>query len=300
MSDPSLTVVVPVYNEEETLPDFLPSLAAFCAARGWQIILVNDGSVDKSTEILAGFENPPLIEVYRHKINRGYGSALKTGILRVKTDYLVTLDADGQHCMEDIDSLWAAMENSDADMVVGGRVNRKTVDWYRELGKWIIRRITYLLLPVRIRDLNSGFKLYRTAVAQQYINFCPNSMAFSDIITLVLISEGHLVIEHPIEVLPRLKGQSTISSRTAFETLYEVLNIVMLFNPMRIFLPISLGLIAFAVIWGAPILLRGRGVSVGSMLLIVVGVIALFLGLVAEQLSQIRKQLLALRGRANK
>ena len=156
------------------------------------------------------------------------------------------------------------------------------------------------MLPVRIRDLNSGFKLYRTAVAQQYINFCPNSMAFSDIITLVLISEGHLVIEHPIEVLPRLKGQSTISSRTAFETLYEVLNIVMLFNPMRIFLPISLGLIAFAVIWGAPILLRGRGVSVGSMLLIVVGVIALFLGLVAEQLSQIRKQLLALRGRANK
>ena len=113
-------------------------------------------------------------------------------------------------------------------------------------------------------------------------------MAFSDVITLVFIRRKHLVLNFPIQVGERAQGKSTINTYTAIDTLYELLNIIMLFNPMRIFLSVSVMCLAFGVLWGIPILMRGRGVSVGAMLVIVTGLIFFFLGLVAEQLAQIR------------
>ena len=89
-------------------------------------------------------------------------------------------------------------------------------------------------------------------------------MAFSDIITLIFISERHLVLEHPITVKRRLAGRSTISTRTAIDTVHEVLNIITLFNPMRLFLPISVFSFLAGVIWGIPIVLQGRGSQHGG------------------------------------
>jgi len=115
------------------------------------------------------------------------------------------------------------------------------------------------------------------------------SMAFSDVITLIFIHDGHVVKEHPITVRKRLAGESTITARTAFDTVLEIINIIVLFNPMRIFLPISLVSFLAGVLWGLPIILQGRGVSIGSMLGITTGIICFFLGLISEQLSLIRK-----------
>jgi hypothetical protein len=134
-------------------------------------------------------------------------------------------------------------------------------------------------------------KIYRTSLAQQYLQLCPDNMAFSDTITLSFIHHRHLVLEHPIAVLPRTSGTSTISTKTAFDTVMELLNIVMMFNPMRIFLPPALFFMLFSAIWGLPFLLRGEGLSVGTLFLFVTGFIFFFLGLMAEQLSVIRKSL---------
>jgi glycosyltransferase involved in cell wall biosynthesis len=95
--EPSLTVVVPVYNEEAALEGFLPILTDGCRSHGWQVIIVNDGSKDQTSRILAQYENTPGVKIIHHKTNRGYGAALKTGILAVSTTFLVTMDGDGQH-----------------------------------------------------------------------------------------------------------------------------------------------------------------------------------------------------------
>jgi hypothetical protein len=120
-------------------------------------------------------------------------------------------------------------------------------------------------------------------------------MAFSDVITLVFLNERNLVLEHPIHILPRRAGQSTISTMTAFETVMQVLNIALMFNPMRAFLPVSALCILAGLGWGIPIILLGRGVSVGAMLAIVTGLLFFVLGLLASQLSAIRME--RLRGR---
>jgi glycosyltransferase involved in cell wall biosynthesis len=294
MSEQELTVVVPVYNEAASLPDFLPHLTKACKTNNWQVIFVDDGSQDASAQILSGIEGRPFIKVFHHKLNKGYGGALKTGISAVHTKYVMTIDADGQHDIADIESLLDFAKKNNADMVVGTRSNIEYASPYRELGKWIIRRFTSILVPLSVQDLNSGFKLYQTGLVQQYLSLCPDSMAFSDVITLLFLNQRHLVLEHPIRIKHRTTGSSSISTHTAFQTVIEILSLVMLVNPLRIFLPLSILCITLGLLWGVPIMLAGRGVSVGSMLAIVLGALFFFLGLIANQLSSIRLHLAAM------
>lgn len=288
----NLTIVIPAYNEEEALNKALPGILAYCETKNWKIIIVNDGSIDQTKQVVSKYLESPILTLINHKVNRGYGGAIKTGLNSASTDCVITFDADGQHKLEDINKLFAIMQSTDADMVVGSRPLADRNDWYRSVGKWLIRRITNILMPIKIKDLNSGMKLYRTHIAKQLIPLCPNSMAFSDVMTLVFINQGYLVVEHPIEVNSRMGGKSTISYQTAVETVLEIINIVVLFNPLRLFLPLSFFFILFGLVWGTPIVLLGRGVSTGAMLLITIGFMLIFLGLVSEQLSKIRQELL--------
>lgn len=285
-----LTVVVPVYNEDQTLPLFAPCLIELCRAKGWTTIFVNDGSCDQTRQILDHLSSSQDVRVIHHKVNRGYGGALKTGISHVTTPFLMTMDGDGQHRPEDVERIFQYAIESDADMVVGKRNERGASNSYRTLGKFLIRSFTRILMPLPITDLNSGFKFYRTDLAKRYITVCPDSMAFSDVITLVFLSEHNLVLEYPIQVSPRQAGQSMINTFTAFETVIQVLNTALMFNPLKLFLPISALSILAGFGWGIPFVLQGRGVSVGAMLAIVTGLLFFVLGLIASQLSAIRME----------
>lgn len=287
----NLTIVIPAYNEKDSLKDFLPEVLKFCRDKGFELIVVNDGSKDETQLVLESYTQEKYLKIIRHKLNKGYGGALKSGIVNAQTRYVITIDADGQHHLEDVERLYNLILIKDADMIVGKRENIKS-DWYRNMGKSIIRRIAKMLMPLPIHDINSGMKIYNTVLAKKYLKLCPDSMAFSDIIALVFISQRHLVLEEPVSIRPRKAGKSTISTRTAVETMKEILNIVILFNPMRIFFPLSILFILAGIIWDIPIFLRGSGVSVGALLLIMCGLIFFILGLVAEQLSLIRKSAL--------
>jgi glycosyltransferase involved in cell wall biosynthesis len=293
----ALSIVIPAYNEAEGLKILLPQWINYCRTRGWKIIVIDDGSVDNTKLVLRDFHSDnDVLRLFHFGVNRGYGGALKRGITLTETEFVVTIDADGQHSVNDIDRLFKIMIDSRADLVIGSRKDQKSKSLYRGLGKWIIRQITKILMPINVYDINSGFKLYKTKLVKEYISLCPDGMAFSDIITLIFISQKHLVLEHPISISERLSGQSTISTRTAFETLIEILNIIMLFNPLRIFLPASIISFFIGVIWGIPFILLGRGVSVGAMLAISTGITIFLLGLVSEQLSLARKaRILAVR-----
>jgi glycosyltransferase involved in cell wall biosynthesis len=285
-----LTVVIPVYNEGETLASFAPAAIDFCIKHGWKIIFVNDGSRDNTKCVLENLEASPDVCVIHHKVNRGYGGALKSGITQVTTPYCVTIDGDGQHSLADIEKVYDFALEHDADMVVGKRDGEISAGFYRAVGKYIIRSFTKVLMPLPITDLNSGFKFYRACLAKRYIKVCPDSMAFSEVITLVFVNERNLVLEHPIQISPRKAGKSTINTHTALDAVMQVLNISLMFNPLRVFLPISTICILAGLLWGFPIILLGRGVSVGAMLAIVTGLLFFVLGLVASQLSAIRME----------
>jgi glycosyltransferase involved in cell wall biosynthesis len=284
-----LTVIIPSFNELENLMVFLPPLIGHCRDNNWKIILVDDGSKDKTTDYLKNFDEDPVISVIRHKLNKGYGAAIKSGISACETEYLITFDADGQHYMEDIDKLCDCLVANDADMVVGSRRGIKSSSHYRNLGKWMIRLVARIMMTVPVHDLNSGMKIYRTDLAKKYLYLTTDTMSFSDVITLVFINNRHLVLEESIGIRERTNGKSTIGLQTAFQTLMEIIHIVILFNPMKIFLPLATVCFIVTLAWGIPLALQGRGVSIGTLLGIVSTLLFFLLGLITEQLSLIRR-----------
>ena len=283
----SLSIVIPAYNEEEALKDFLPEVLSFCKEHGYQLIVTNDSSTDGTRAILDAVEEPEIFTPIHHKVNRGYGGALKTGIRAATTDYVITIDADGQHVLEDVARLHRLIDESDADMIVGNR-DRNPQSLYRQFGKGLIRWLAKLLMPLPVRDINSGIKICHTELSKRYLNFCPDSMAYSDTITLVFVAQRHLVLEEPVSLRPRIGGVSTITAKVALVTVLELIHIVVLLNPMRVFLPLAVFFVLFGGIWNIPIFLRGEGVSTGAMMLIVSGLIFFLLGLITALLSNIR------------
>jgi glycosyltransferase involved in cell wall biosynthesis len=245
--------------------------------------------MDNSRLLLKQYETRKGIRVFHHKLNRGYGAAIKTGLMACTTEYAITIDADGQHQLQDIDRLLSIIISKDADLVVGSRKNLESGSYYRSAGKWFIRSLAKVLMTVPVHDLNSGMKIYRTDLAQKYIPLAPDTMSFSDIFTLVFINNRNLVLEETIFVRDRKRGKSTIGIETAFQTIMEIIHIVILFSPMKIFLPLSLICLFVTAIWGLPILLMGRGLSIGSLLGVILGILLFLLGLIAEQLSWLRR-----------
>ena len=287
-----LTIVVPVYNEESSLRTFIPSLIKFSVENNCKIIVVNDGSTDSTESIILSFNRSDSFKYIKHKKNKGYGAALKAGIESSDTEFVVTVDADGQHVLEDVIKLRDKISNTDADIVIGSRVDNKGRETIKRFGKYIIRKLSKILIQNEINDLNAGMKMMRTHLAKKYIKICPDTFAFSDVITLVFISEKNIVLEEPIQVLERQNGKSKITLNTAFETILEIINITVLFNPLRVFLPLTLFFLILGFGWSLRIVLTGRGVSVGGSLLIVLGILCFLIGLVAEQLSFIKKRLM--------
>lgn len=286
-----LTIIMPVYNEKESLPLILSDWLDFCDQNRCHLIVVDDGSTDGTREILKEFQSKRSFTVIHHKINKGYGSAIKTGIRAAETEYLVTVDGDGQHRTDSITGMYERMLAEDIDLLIGTRPSEKKLS-ARGFGKWVIRSLSRALLPNKISDLNSGLKMYRTDLAQRFIKVSPDSMAFSDIITLTFIAEKHKVEEILIEINPRAGGESKVTFGSAIDIVIEIINIVVFFNPLRLFLPLSVLFLVAGLAWGIPIILQGRGLSTGTLLAFTFSGIVLLLGLIAEQLSQIRRMLI--------
>lgn len=276
-----LTIVIPAYNEAQAIGTLLEHLKATCTDLVEEVIVVDDGSSDDTARIAEGMG----ARVIRHSRNKGYGASLKTGICAAHTDYVLTMDSDGQHKAEDIARLWERAEQS--DMVVGQRTSLIHSQLWRMPGKWLLALMANYLSRQRIPDLNSGFRLMRRDVVLKYMHLCPPGFSFSTTITMAFFNRGYDVTYVPIDVKQRV-GKSTVSVTTGLETIILILRIATLFDPLRIFIPISLFTASVGILWGIPYTLSGRGVSVGSMLAIVTTLLMFSLGLICDQISQLR------------
>ena len=275
-----VTVIIPAFNEEQSIGEVVDNVYRHCSSFLEDIIVVDDGSTDSTYQIACQSH----AVVIQHKQNKGYGASLKTGIRQAKTDFVLTMDADGQHRVEDLERL---LKFSDYDMVVGQRSSLIHSALWRMPGKWFIGKIANYLTNRKIPDLNSGLRLIRREVAVRYIHLCPSGFSFSTTITMALLSRGYNITYVPIQVEKRV-GKSTVSLKTGFDTIVLVLRLAALFNPLRLFIPISLVVGLIGIIWGIPYALDGRGVSIAAMLAIMTAILLFGLGILCDQISQLR------------
>lgn len=279
-----VTIVIPAHNEEGAIGAVLSALRGVAHPVIRQVIVVDDGSRDRTGEIAEAAG----VRVIRQPSNRGYGAALKAGIRAASSEYVLTMDADGQHRVEDVLKLCDAVSGEgSADCVIGHRTKLVHSPLWRMPGKWFLTQLARVLTRQEIRDLNSGLRVMRREVIMRYVHLCPAGFSFSTTSTFALASRGYRVEFVPIQVERRV-GKSTVSVATGFQTILLILRLASLFNPLRVFLPLALLFIVGGVVWTLPYLLDGQGVTVAAMLSVLTGITLFGLGLICDQVAQLR------------
>lgn len=282
---PSFTILIPAFNEEAALGRVVGSLRGLegCA----RLLVVDDGSTDRTAAVAreAG------AEVISHSYNRGYGASLKTGILACDTEYVVLCDADGQHTRDDVERI--ASEAPTADMVVGSRSGAARRDWIRMPGKAVLGWFANLLAERKIPDLNSGLRSFRTGVIRKYLHIMPNGFSFTTTSTVAMFSTGHSVRYLPIDVQVRNGRKSTVRIvHDGIMTLKLILNLTVLFNPMKVFIPMAIFFMGMSLVYFVAYSATLRvHVTASMVLLFVTGVLLFFMGVLSDQISSLRRDL---------
>ena len=280
------SVIIPAYNEAGAIGGLLQRLLESLQGleKSFEVIVVSDGSSDGTAEEVQ--KAGAWVRLVEHPYNMGPGAAVKTGIRRARGDILLFMDADGQHDPEDIPRFLE--ECGRYDMVVGARGRGSQAGWHRSLANGLYNRFAGYVTGRAIDDLTSGFRALRQDVARRFLGLLPNGFSQPTTITLCLMRAGFSVKYIPIQAAPRI-GKSKIrlfSDGTKF--LLVIMKICMLFSPLKIFLPVSLYLFFMGLgYYGYTFWAEHRFTNM-SMLLFTTSVLIFMMGLIAEQIAQMR------------
>ncbi|MDZ7859562.1 MAG: glycosyltransferase family 2 protein [Candidatus Krumholzibacteriota bacterium] len=282
MNSKKISIVIPAYNEEDGLVRALGGLMPMATDKGWEVIVVNDGSSDRTADVVLQHE----AKLVSHPYNKGYGASLKTGIRNAAGQIIVIMDSDGQHDAADIEKLLIHMENY--EMVVGARSKDVLI---RAPGKKLLSIVANFLTGIKIPDLNSGFRAFYKDTVKSFMHFCPNGFSFSTTITLAFLREGFGVKYIPIEAEARVGRTSSVKFfRDGYKAFLLIIRVIVLFNPLKVFVPASLGLFFLGVLFTLyGIIAFGRAPNTG-ILIILSSVILFFMGILADQVSSIRRE----------
>lgn len=231
----SISVVVPAYNEEESVGSQVEAITSTLSSRRivHEVIVVDDGSQDRTAE--RAFHRGA--RVVRHPENKGYGAALKTGILAAHYETIVIIDADGTYPVDQIHDLVAQLQT--ADMVVGARIGQKVhIPVIRRPAKWVLGWLAARIAGQRIPDLNSGMRAFRREVITQYFSVLSDRFSFTTTATLALLGDGYRIVYKPIDYYRRV-GKSKIRPRHFMDFTMLVLKMAMLFQPLKVFVPLA-------------------------------------------------------------
>jgi hypothetical protein len=212
---PRVLVVIPAYNEEQTIADVLLGLRQ--AVPEYDRVVVNDGSRDGTGRMVAGMGEQQITL----PCNVGYGHALQTGMkyaLERGYDVVVSFDGDGQHVPQDVPRVVEALLSSDADLVIGSRYcdnHTYSQAFSRKIGQLLFSHLSQALIGKRIYDTTSGFKALRAPVCDVLVQGTFMDFHTETLVRLSML--GFKIAEHPISIKERVFGKSMHSTSSILE-----------------------------------------------------------------------------------
>ncbi|MEE8575226.1 MAG: glycosyltransferase family 2 protein [Thermodesulfobacteriota bacterium] len=276
-SSEGFTIIIPAFNEADSVAGIIEDIQKLKGT--YEIIVIDDGSTDGTTEEIGKTG----VLTLRHQSNRGYGASLKTGIKNAKYDTIVITDADGTYPNEQIPELVKIFKSEGLDMVVGARTTKRVeIPLIRRPAKWLITRLASYLSKTEIPDLNSGLRVMKKEVVEKFIKILPDGFSFTTTITLAMITNNYSVKYLPVDYFKR-SGKSKI--RPIYDTLnfiQLIIRMVLYFDPLRIFLPISLPLFFGGLILTIFQAIFLRNISTISVIILLSGVQLLAIGMLAD------------------
>lgn len=276
-----VSVVLPVYNEKGHLHAEISRIRAALDSSPYtyEVIVVDDGSDDGSAEQLRTIDG---IELIQFPKNRGSGSARKAGTRAARGEVVVWTDVDMTYPNDEIPRLVKELEGH--DQVVGARTSEQgTLKALRVPAKWTVRKLACYLTETDIPDLNSGLRVFRRAVALQYLHMLPPGFSCVTTITMSFLANGYSVKYVPIDYFPR-SGESKFHPWTDTKRyVLQVVRMVLSYNPLRVFLPIGLFLAVIGTAkLGYDFIDKDLRVASNTMLLLFAAFQVMAIGLLAD------------------
>lgn len=279
-----ISVVIPAFNEEASIGPTIEKLRSLPAFSNWELIVVDDGSSDRTSDAAAALG----ARVLRHPHNLGYGRALKSGIAAAAHDTIVIVDADGTYDAGDIPRLVTAYAGG-FDMVVGLRSGvRQTESTFKTMLRWLLTVLVEFTAGRRVPDVNSGLRVFSKATIQPYFGQLCDTFSFTTSLTLAYMMTARFVNFVPISYGKRHGRSKVRLFRDALRTLQYIVQAILYYNPIKLFLlaagisalfTLILAIAAMQVSATATLVVLAMG---GAATMVLFG-----LGLVADLLRQI-------------
>ena len=280
-----LTIVIPAFNEELGIGYTLLRLQAEGRLAGAQLIVVSDGSTDRTAEIAAE-HGATVIENWT---NLGYGASLKRGIEHAQTALVAWFDADGQHDPAALAAMVDRLTHEKAQAVFGVRAADSHVVHQRVLGKRLIKFVAESAMGRSIPDVNCGLRVFRRVPLLRYLNLLPNGFSASTTSTLLFMNRNHHILFQKVRTAERIGTSSVRHFRDGFRTLHTIVRITVMFNAFRTFSAAAAALIGAGLIYGVALtLINGNGFPVFAAMTTILGVQVFCLGVVCDQISAMR------------
>lgn len=281
---PELSVIIPIYNELGVIEAPLNELI-----KGFknmpihvEMLLIDDGSTDGWKPVI----EEDWVKLIRHPVNMGNGAAVKTGIRQSKAEHCLVMDGDGQHQFKDVQKLIDGLE--EYSLVVGARDFGSSGSAHRNFANQLYSKLASYVADFEIQDLTSGMRAFRKKPVMEIIHLFPNRFSCPTTMTLGMIRLGYPVKYEPIDVLAR-EGSSKIKlAHDGINFLLIIMKITTLFSPLKIFIPVSLFVGAIGLVTYLYVLLVAHRFSQWSVVLLTNAVTIFMIGLVAEEISQLK------------
>jgi len=216
----------------------------------------------------------------------GNGAAIKRGARAANGEIMIFMDADGQHCPEDIDRLLGKIDEG-YDMVVGARNNRSQAGLHRAIANGFYNKLATWMVGQTIQDLTSGFRAVNGEKFRKFLYLLPNGFSYPTTITMSFFRAGYSVAYLPITASKRIGKSHVRLIRDGMRFLLIIFKIGTLYSPLKLFLPVSLAFFVTGLSYYLYTFVTMHRFTNMSALLFITSVLIFLIGLVSEQITSL-------------
>lgn len=288
-----LTIIVPVYNEIDAIENTIIELYKIKInnkkSMHIEIIIVddcsNDGTSKKITEIKDS--NNYNLKILTNEINKGYGYSIKKGVLNSSSPFFAITDADGTYPNDRIIEFYKKIKNENLDMIVGARIGENvSIPLLRKIPKFFLSKLANYLSEHEIPDLNSGFRIINKKKFLRFINIIPNGFSLTTTITLALLTNNYSVKFIKIDYAARTGFSKIKPIADTLNFIQLILRTILYFNPLRVFLPVSLIIFFIGLFFLILRIVYGFGYGTVSIIFLLSSLNVITSGLIADLITK--------------